>query len=200
MRHDPYDSRFRVNICSTASPGPLDHAPWTDIELGNVFSIQSGRPIEPPSGKQPRTLPFLDWPDIVPTGEVLTLVRGLLAPNSLAMIFGPSNVGKSFAALDLATSVAAGTPWRGLDVEGGCVVYVGAEGAHGLRRRVEAIRRHRGIKGALPFSLVPTALNLTAEDRADATALIGMCKAAVDRFGQPVKGKRHAAPLVRRMR
>ncbi|MDR6288619.1 hypothetical protein E9232_001126 [Inquilinus ginsengisoli] len=187
MTPDHDDSNVRTNISSSVSPGPLPFVPWAEMEIGNVFSIQSGKPIDLPAGKQPRSLPVIDWPDIVPQGEVLTLVRGLLAPNSLAMIYGPSNVGKSFAALDLATSVAASTPWRGLDVDGGTVIYVGAEGAHGLRRRVEAIRRHRGITGALPFSLVPVALNLTAEDRADATALIGMTKAAVERFGQPAK-------------
>jgi hypothetical protein len=66
------------------------------------------------------------------------LVKGLLSKDSLASLYGPSGIGKSFLGLDLALSVATGTPLFGIPVEAGPVLYVVAEGASGMGRRVDA--------------------------------------------------------------
>lgn len=72
------------------------------------------------------------------------LVDGWLNRDTLAMLYGPSGVGKSFVALDLALSVATGTPWHGVLVEEGPVVYVAAEGVSGMGRRIDAWCEHHG--------------------------------------------------------
>ncbi len=42
------------------------------------------------------------------------LVKGLLDQGALSVLYGPSNVGKTFVALDLALHVATGLPWSGM--------------------------------------------------------------------------------------
>ena len=64
------------------------------------------------------------------------MVKGWLGRNCLSMLYGPSNAGKTFVALDLAMHVASGKPWRGYRVNGGSVLYIAAEGGAGVRNRL----------------------------------------------------------------
>lgn len=61
-----------------------------------------------------------------------------------AGLYGPSGDGKTFVALDVALSVATGQVWQGRAVKRGPVVYVVAEGGHGIQRRIRAwLREHK---------------------------------------------------------
>ncbi|MFE2428434.1 AAA family ATPase [Streptomyces sp. NPDC059373] len=71
-------------------------------------------------------------PDPVP------LIDGVLFRDSLAWLYGKPGSGKSFLALDWAGCIANGMPWHVREVAGGPVVYVVAEGASGIRKRVRA--------------------------------------------------------------
>lgn len=73
------------------------------------------------------------------------IVHGVLPRAEVAVLFGESQSGKSFAALDLAVAVAMGTLWRGRRVTRGRVVYIAAEGMGGCRNRLKAIAIHRGV-------------------------------------------------------
>jgi hypothetical protein len=67
------------------------------------------------------------------------LVDGLLYRNTLAQISGPPGSYKSFIVLGIACAVSAGVSWEGHAVpEALPVIYVAAEGAHGLARRADA--------------------------------------------------------------
>lgn len=69
------------------------------------------------------------------------LVKGWLDRGAFSCLFGPSNVGKSFFALDLALHVSAGVDWFGHRVAcAGPAVYVCAEGAAVFGNRVAALR------------------------------------------------------------
>jgi hypothetical protein len=70
------------------------------------------------------------------------IVRGVIAANRLAMIYGQSAVGKTFVALDLAASVAEGRPWFGHAVKKCPVVYIALEGTLGIR--INAWAEHHG--------------------------------------------------------
>ena len=65
-----------------------------------------------------------------------------LVQNTLATLYGPSGVGKSFVVLDLLYSVSSGTEWLGTVPirQPGPVVYVAAEGVGGLQKRQRAWR------------------------------------------------------------
>ncbi|MBM2293459.1 AAA family ATPase [Sulfitobacter pseudonitzschiae] len=99
-------------------------------------------------------------------GAVLTsnyMVKGWLDRNCLSMLYGPSNAGKTFVALDIAMHIAADMPWRGLRVNGGPVLYIAAEGGAGIRNRLAAIRHEHPDMASAPFTLLPVGLDLHAQ-------------------------------------
>lgn len=100
------------------------------------------------------------------------MVKGWLDRNCLSMLYGPSNAGKTFVALDIAMHIAAGQPWRGLRVNGGPVLYIAAEGGAGIRNRLAAIKRDRPELAAAPFTLLPIGLDLHGEGDAMAVCEI----------------------------
>ena len=105
------------------------------------------------------------------------LVDGLLFRDSLARVNGASGHGKSFITLDIAASVATGTPWHGRTSTPGKVLYVVAEGVSGFSRRVEAWRQHHQVRrtGLLfypePIQIMgdewPVLIRMCEQDRPD---------------------------------
>lgn len=82
--------------------------------------------------------------DDMPTLE--PLVGDLLHLDSLARIIGPSGHMKSFMTIDFAAHVGTGTPWHGHHVRQGTVIYLVAEGARGIRKRVRAWEQYYGMR------------------------------------------------------
>lgn len=66
------------------------------------------------------------------------LVDGLLYTDTLNWLIGAPGHAKSFVAIDLACSIATGTPWQHHPVRQGPVVYLIAEGVSGAGQRVAA--------------------------------------------------------------
>ncbi len=81
------------------------------------------------------------------------LVDGLIERNSVGTIFGAPAGGKSFIALDMAFSIAAGRTFHGRDTEQGSVFYIAAEGQNGLIRRMKAweLKRQTSLADANIF-------------------------------------------------
>ncbi|OUE30907.1 DNA repair protein RadA [Clavibacter michiganensis] len=91
------------------------------------------------------------------------LVEDVLDRGTISMLYGPSGLGKSTLALDLALCVATGEPWRGKrTTRRSRVLYLYAEGVAGLRQRVVA---WEAAWGASPsekrFAAFPAALDLS---------------------------------------
>ncbi len=91
------------------------------------------------------------------------LVRGLIPQHALALVYGDPGSAKSFLALDWALTLAAGLPrWHGRTVAAASrrVIYIAAEGAHGIGPRVKAWE-HANADGrpADAFYLVPDPVN-----------------------------------------
>lgn len=79
--------------------------------------------------------------------QVKWLVDDVLPVKSLAMMYGPSGAGKSFVAIDMAYSITTRSAFAErylCDPHGGTVLYVAAEGAQGVRRRVNVLRQEKG--------------------------------------------------------
>ena len=108
----------------------------------------------------------LDADTITPVLSSDDFVEGVLIAGAMSVVYGPSNVGKTFWAADLAMHVAAGWEWRGCEVAQMPVLYVAAEGAFGIRNRVAAFRRHYEMSETLPFHVIPVAVNLLSDDEA----------------------------------
>ena len=89
--------------------------------------------------------------EAIPAGEFMRgpplkwLVRGLLPKAKLGVIYGSPGTGKSFWALDLAASLALGSPWNSIPTKQADVVYICAEGVSAFRKRVEAYQTHHEI-------------------------------------------------------
>jgi predicted transcriptional regulator len=77
-----------------------------------------------------------DLLDSLPAPE--SLLEGILSVGTLAAIYGPSGIGKSFVAQGIALSVSTGSRWMGRQVRQGPVLYVAAEGSFGLAQRRRA--------------------------------------------------------------
>ncbi len=89
------------------------------------------------------------------------IIKGVLPQADLAVLFGESGSGKSFAALDMAVDIAMGTPWRGKITRTGRVVYVAAEGAGGFRNRLKAIAAQRGLElDDIPIGVIADVPNM----------------------------------------
>lgn len=79
------------------------------------------------------------------------LIRNYLEAHSLAVLFGDPSCMKSFLAIDMGMSIATGKPWHGQNISNpGPVLYIAAEGFHGLKRRLRAWRVAYGVQNA-PF-------------------------------------------------
>lgn len=73
------------------------------------------------------------------------LVEGVLEAEALGMIFGPSGAGKSFVAIDIAASIAAGSPWHKRATRQGAIIYIAGEGQGGIARRFRAWEARRSV-------------------------------------------------------
>ncbi|WP_439521079.1 AAA family ATPase [Marivita sp.] len=110
------------------------------------------------------------------------LVKGWLDRGSASVVYGESNVGKTFFALDLAFHVAARLPWHGIKVAGmgdrewpGKVYYLALEGGSGFTNRICAMRQHRSdiferIESECDFVPWPVTIDLHGATDGDAIA------------------------------
>jgi len=91
------------------------------------------------------------------------LVQGLLTVGGGSVLFGDSNSGKTFLAIDLACAVARGIPWMGRQTEPGLVVYLAAESPASVRSRLQAYQQRYRLK--LPnFVIVQSSIDLFEGD------------------------------------
>lgn len=92
------------------------------------------------------------------------LIVDTLDQRTVALLAGRNSSGKSFLALDWSCCIATGKPWQTRQVlDPGPVLYVAAEGAHGLHQRVsawESAWRHQVVD----LDVLPLPVNLFTGD------------------------------------
>jgi RecA/RadA recombinase len=120
-------------------------------------------------------------------------IKGVLPKSDLIVLYGASGSGKSFVAFDMAAAIARGVPWRGCRVKRAKVVFVVAEGAGGLKNRVDAYCKHFGMNAAdieIGFVLAaPNVLdNEDVSELANSIKLSGADIFVVDTFAQVTPG------------
>lgn len=107
------------------------------------------------------------------------LIDGIMPQKCLSAIVGPSYSFKTFIALEMALSVAAGLPFHGEKVKQGTVIYVNGEGRHGIMTRINAWCQSKSIDPAgLPFILSKTPINL--RDTAELAKLLAIYESVPD--------------------
>ena len=99
------------------SDGPAESAPEREALASRVLSRSDLRSLPQP---QP-------------------LIADTIDKRTVALLSGRRSCGKSFIALDWACCVSTGKAWQGREIaDPGPVLYIAAEGAHGLDQRVTA--------------------------------------------------------------
>lgn len=102
------------------------------------------------------------------------LVEGTIGRNAMAVIYGDSNTGKTFLAIDLGCAIARGVPWMGRRVEGGLVVYLATESPASVRTRLRAYQKHHRCR--VPNFLVVTSPVNLFRSSADTNAVIKLIR------------------------
>ena len=130
-------------------------------------------------------LPIEYYGDLTPVTADMALMPGVLDEGTMAVIYGASNSGKTFFAMDLSLCVAASMRWRDRQPRQGAVLYMAHEGGRGAINRVIAWRSHHQISDC-PFFLVRSNVNLL-DPGADVASVIATCKKIEDELGIAVK-------------
>ncbi len=130
------------------------------------------------------------WEDIGTAGAIgcyAWLIEDVVPLNEIAMAFGDSGTGKSFAMFDLGMSIARNLKYYGYNVEHGLVVYVAAEAGKGFAKRKVAYALQHGLEPSepLPFVLLTKRPDFFHDD-ADAVALIEEIKQIKRRYSLPL--------------
>jgi hypothetical protein len=104
------------------------------------------------------------------------LVRGIWPADAYGVLGAEKKAGKSWSVLDLALSVASGTPWLGaipIDTTGPVVVLAGEGGKRNIVRRLRAIAAARGVHlESLPIIVCVRAPNLVDQFHIDQLAQV----------------------------
>lgn len=176
-----YQSRQRAS----ARHGPAAGQQQPSGNPGGFDAAAGGQ-----GAQQPTSLPLIYASDITVSDAAVDFVEGLFCEGALTVVYGDSNVGKTFIVLDVAMHVALGLPWRGREVEQGAVIYCALEGVAGIRNRVAAWlrfhRRHATSRSDVPFGVIPSAINLL-DNEADVEGLIQTILTVAADLGRPVK-------------
>src|SRR5690606_37406831 len=122
----------------------------------------------------------LEWfDDIKPVISTPYIVKGVLDLGAMSVVYGPSNSGKTFFALDIAYHVAIDHSWRSQRVAGGAVLYLAAEGGNGIANRIVGLRKTSGVV-EVPLALRRAGLDLLNPD-ADTERVIKLAEEVANR-------------------
>jgi KaiC/GvpD/RAD55 family RecA-like ATPase len=134
----------------------------------------------------PKTALPLIWAcDAGPMLDAPYVVKGIIGPGELIVVYGAPKSGKTFFATDLGLHVAAGMLWFGHRVNPGLVLYIASEMGKRAERRVKAWIDERlgDAAAAPPFALVPKVVNLL--DDLDVERLVATIESLVATRGKP---------------
>lgn len=122
-----------------------------------------------------RAKPDLEWFDDIEAALADTYaIKGVIAVGAMSVIYGPSNSGKTFFALDMAFHIAIGATWRGRRVQQCAVLYLAAEGGRGIANRIVALKREYGVCD-VPFALRRAGMDLL-QNEADLQKVYDLAK------------------------
>lgn len=130
--------------------------------------------------------------NLVWAGDIVTdlsndyLIKNLLDRGSMSVVYGESNSGKSFFAIDMAMMIASGTRWRNRNTRSGIVLYVAAESPKSVERRVKAMMDNVSLNGDPKLVIMRDSIDLLDKD-GDTTRLIALCKELEQEHGEPVE-------------
>lgn len=162
---------------------------WFDVitDSENPFAIALAKE-EAVKPKRKFTITSLkDAAEAALTSLTSPLVKGLLDQGAASVLYGRSNSGKTFVAMDIAFHIAAGLPWGKMKTHQMPVLYVAAEGGAGARKRAAALTTKYGAAAAetAKFHFLLSSIDLFHPE-ADTKPLIDTLLAIQQHHDQPV--------------
>ena len=111
------------------------------------------------------------------------IIKNWIAENSISVVYGPSNVGKSFFCMSLAYHIAAGEEWIGNKIKRGSVLYLATEGGRAFENRLYALHEKHGFND-VSLAVRPSPINLYDAD--EDIAKIEAIMAEIGKRNEPV--------------
>src|SRR5262245_38999649 len=146
--------------------------PWqkpAESAASNGLHLVSSQGAPQESKEEPKyRFRLMSFSDMRPGVEQPYLVDELVPAKGIVLMWGPPKCYKSFVMLDLMLHVAKGWEYRDRYVQQGTVVYCAFEGAHGYKKRIEALRRHYDLmddEEPVPLYVMPGQANLVNDHR-----------------------------------
>ncbi len=184
------------------------HPPWSpeelEVKVANAYAYRRDpigvnstaefEPVEievipPPLEEKARTKLFWRRHDEARqrylTGAVAPLIDKYLGRGEMSVLYGDSNTGKTFVALDWAYHIAMQRPWNGHKVHGGLAVYVAAEAGESINARLEALYRRYRPEAEPLLAVVPCLVNLFSPN-ADLKPLLALLEEVAKAYGRPI--------------
>ena len=173
--HLTVDQAYRLitDALSHTAYDPNGPSDWTADKF--LARLDGRRPV-PGSWKATLTTA---WPEApaVPTGRLrramlkrseistlpdpVPLIDGVMYRSSVLVLAGKFGTYKSFIAVSWAACLATGTPWFGHPIPQRVpVIYAAAEGAYGIKRRLEAWEKAQGITIPDDMHLIPISVRI----------------------------------------
>lgn len=147
--------------------------PWPADEQVTYIDLEPNARQNAPLVRVRPMIEEIEWySEIEPALTSAYVIKGLLDLAAMSVVYGPSNSGKTFFALDLAYHIAASLSWREHRVNGGTVLYLAAEGGNGIANRLVALRQTHGQQD-IPLALRRAGLDLLHPD-ADVPRIIAL--------------------------
>jgi AAA domain len=162
---EPGKPRRVPNRAPPMAPGPAPAEPPDGRDETGLTAIAAAR-LDSLRGA------LLDSAALDTIGSPRPVIDGMLYRDSLAWLHGKPGTYKSFIALDWAACVDAGLPWQDHETTCGAVLYLIAEGAAGLLKRVRAWEDRAGFTTGVRFLPVVVQL-LNPVDLGAFTGLVG---------------------------
>ena len=137
-----------------------DGVPWPEAPISepaggngsNVRRLPRRPDPETPAGTLGRGLVIEDLAEVIArvdaAGPPAWLIEGLWPADAYGVLAAEDKAGKTWAALDLGVSVAAGHPWFGrfaCPTPGRVLVFLGEGGERSIVRRLRAIATHKAV-------------------------------------------------------
>lgn len=157
-------------------------AKWFD----GTAPTESIFPVEPSSDSKAKLFqftPLMDAASSALSASTAPLIKGLLDQGAMTVLYGESNTGKTFLAMDISFHIAAGLQWGGMRTTQFPVLYIAAEGGLGARKRAAALAACYSAEApAAAFHYLLHPINLLRAD-ADLGRLVESVRAVGVRFG-----------------
>jgi len=115
--------------------------------------------------------PFYDAAGKFLTASAKPLIKGLLDKGAMSVVYGQSNVGKTFVTVDIGYHIATGRSYAGMKTARGHVIYLSAEGGNSIVKRLAALCSRYGTSTDVDFHLLRSPIDLRRPD-ADLVPLI----------------------------